>query len=247
LNPGKAGAHNPEFIRPFSLAEVIELQRASGDAVRCITLAPELVEPEGCQALHALDIRISAGHSMADYEQATSAFRHGVQRGTHLFNAMPPLDHRAPGLAGAVLDAEDVFAELILDYCHVHPAVARMVIRVKGSGRVVLVTDALPLSGLVLGRYVWDNRAVELTAQGIFLVGGPLAGSNLSLLGAVRHAVELGFPLAQAWRMASLTPAQAAGLDCRKGALAPHLDADLLLFSADLSLQKVYCRGRQLP
>lgn len=245
LNPAKAGAHAPATLRPLDREEVARLQRLSGGSVRLITLAPELARAEDLRDLRTQGIRLSAGHSQATCAEAQEAFRAGVDEGTHLFNAMPPLGHREPGLAGAVLATDGVFAQLILDFVHVHPAVAKVAIRAKGPGQVLLVTDALSLTGLPSGRYQWDGRPVEVRPDAIYLVDGPLAGSNLTLLEAVHHAVDLGFTLPEAWRMASLTPARALGLEGRKGNLTPGTDADLLLLGGDLSLQGVYCRGRR--
>lgn len=244
LNPAKAGAQAPGVLRPLDLAEVERLQGLSGGLVRLLTLAPELARAEDLQALRRQGIRLSAGHSAATYTEAQEAFAAGVEQGTHLFNAMPPLGHREPGLAGAILEAPEVYAQLILDFAHVHPAVAHLTIQAKGPEKTLLITDALALSGLPPGRYTWDGRPVEVRPDAIRLVDGPLAGSNLTLLQALRNAVSLGFPLSDSWRMASLTPARALGLDGRKGRLVPGCDADLLLLGEDLSLAGVYCRGR---
>ena len=244
LNPAKAGAQAPGVLRPLDLDEVGRLQQLSGGLVRLLTLAPELARREDLRALRSQGIRLSAGHSAATYAEAQEAFAAGVDQGTHLFNAMPPLGHREPGLAGAILEAPGVYAQLILDFAHVHPAVARLAIRAKGPDETLLITDALALSGLPPGRYTWDGRPVEVRPDAIHLVAGPLAGSNLTLLRAVRNAVSLGLPLADAWRMASLTPARALGLDGRKGRLAPGCDADLLLLGVDLAVAGVLCGGR---
>lgn len=243
VNPAKAGAQAPDVLRPLDLAEVERLQELSGGRVRLLTLAPELARAEDLQSLRRQGIRLSAGHSGATYDEARQAFTNGVDQVTHLFNAMPPLGHREPGLAGAALATSGVYAQLILDLVHVHPAVARLAIRAKGPGEIVLITDALSVSGLPPGRYSWDERPVDVRREAVYLVNGPLAGSNLTLLQAVHMAAGLGLPLAEAWRMASLTPAQALGLDQRKGQLLPGYDADLLLLEADLSLTGVLCRG----
>lgn len=246
LNPAKAGAHAVDRLRRIDLEEVAALQELSGGAVRLMTIAPELATPEQLGALLTQGVRLSAGHSQATFTQAAAAFAAGVTSATHLFNAMPPLGHREPGLAGAALTTPGVFAELILDFVHVHPAAAELAIRAKGPEGIVLITDALPVAGLAPGQYAWDGRQVELNAQAVYLPGGTLAGSNLSLLQAVRNAVHLGFPLPEAVAMASFNPARALGLERRKGRLSPGLDADLLLLTADLRLTGVFCRGREV-
>lgn len=247
LNPEKAGAHAPDRLRPVSPPELAALQHLSHGAVRLMTLAPELVTADLLSALLALGIRLSAGHSQATFAQAQAAFAAGVTHVTHLFNAMPPLGHREPGLAGAALTDPNVFAELILDFVHVHPAAAELAIRAKGTEGIVLITDALAVAGLPPGRQTWDGRTVEVTKEAVFLPDGTLAGSTLSLHQAVRNAVKLGFALPAAVAMASYHPARGLGLSDRKGRLAAGLDADLLLLTADLTLAGVYCRGQAVP
>ncbi|HXF81703.1 MAG TPA: N-acetylglucosamine-6-phosphate deacetylase [bacterium] len=244
LNPAFAGAHPPEHLRPPDAAELGALLDAAPGFVRLLTLAPEL---PGAQALIALARRrrivVSAGHTAAAYDEARAAFRLGVRMVTHLFNAMRPLHHREPGVVGAALEDAAITAGLIADLVHVHPSVLRLVIGRKTWRRVALVTDAVAAAGAtdagasaqLAGRRLAVTDAPRLPS-------GTLAGSLLTMDGAVRNAVALGVPLREAVLMASTVPADALG---RRdlGRIAPGARADLVLFDPALRVRAVWIGG----
>ncbi len=242
INPAKKGAHNPRYICLPNL-EVIEGWSADS-GVLLVTLAPEL--PGAAEVIAALARRgvlVSAGHSMASLEEAAAGFAAGVRMGTHLFNAQPPLDHRQPGLAGALLTEAGVTAGIIPDGIHVHPAMLRLAWSAKGAAGLAIVTDAMAALGMPPGEYWLGDFNVLVDASSARLANGTLAGSTLTMDAAVRNmAAFCGCSLAEAISMATLTPARLLGL-ANKGQLRPGADADLVLLDAAGQVQATFIGG----
>jgi N-acetylglucosamine-6-phosphate deacetylase len=248
LNPEKRGAQPTEPIRLPSLAEMQDLMQASGGCIRLVTLAPEL--PGADELIHYLvaeGVVVSAGHSNATYEEMLSAMQAGVSRVAHLFNGMSPFSHREPGLAGAALEQEPLYAELILDGLHLHPAAARIAMRCKGLERIVLVTDATQAAGLGEGVYIRPgNRKIFVKDGAARLESGTLAGSILSMDRAVANArAFLGIRLDQAVRLASRNAAESLNLPT-KGTLAPGYDADIVVFDDDIRIKATFVGGKKV-
>ena len=244
ISPGKKGAHNPAHLRRPSVAAVKPLV-ASG-VVRLMTLAPELPGAlETSAYLKSQGVVVSLGHSEADYETARAALKAGAGWATHLFNAMPTLGHREPGLVGALLEADTPPVGFIADGVHVHPAIARLVWRAKGMAGICLVTDAMAALGMPPGRYRIGDQDVLVDAVSARLAErDTLAGSILSLDQAVRNMVQFTrcSPGQAVW-MASGVPAAVLGLT-RKGRLAPGYDADLVVFDPKLRVQRTVIGGQ---
>jgi len=231
LNPARKGAHNPAYLRLPELAAVKDWTPANG--VRLVTLAPEL--PGAAEVIHhlvAAGVRVSAGHSAASYEEALRAFGQGVTYGTHLFNGMNPLEHRSPGLVGALLSSPQVWVGLIVDGIHVHPAVVRVVWLAKGSQRLTLVTDAIAALGMSPGRYVLGDFEVVVDETSVRLANNStLAGSILSLDTALRNLMAFtGCSLQEALITVTESPAAMLGLNDR-GHIAAGYRADLVFLS----------------
>ena len=244
ISPGKKGAHNPAHLRRPSVAAVKPLV-ASG-IVRLLTLAPELPGAlETSAYLRGQGIVVSLGHSEATYETARAALKAGASWATHLFNAMPTLGHREPGLVGALLEADTPPVGFIADGVHVHPAMARLVWRAKGMAGICLVTDAMAALGMPPGRYRIGDQDVQVDETSARLVErDTLAGSILSLDQAVRNMVQFTrCSPGQAIWMASGVPAAVLGLT-RKGRLATGYDADLVVFDARLRVQRTIIGGQ---
>lgn len=232
INPEKKGAHNPAYIQPLSLSAIRDWSPAMG--VRLVTLAPELPGAlEIIQALRRQGVVISAGHSLASYEQALQAFEAGLSCGTHLFNAMPSLDHRAPGLTGALLTQPDIAVGVIVDGIHVHPAMVEIAWRAKGADNLILVTDAMAALGMPAGKFRLAESDVIVDERSARLPNGTLAGSILTLENAVRNLQTFTrCTLNQALACCSLNPAKLLGLHT-KGRLAAGMDADLVVLDPD--------------
>ncbi len=245
LNPKRAGAHNPNYLRTPATSEIE--QWAGSTNVRLVTLAPELPSAlDLITHLRARGIVVSAGHSDASYAEAIAAFKSGVSWGTHLFNAMSPFAHREPGLAGALLSS-DIPCGLIVDGVHAHAAAVTMAWRAKGSRGLTLVTDAMSAMGMPPGRYSLGDRPVVVDATSARLDNGTLAGSVLQMDSAVRNMIAYtGCSLADAITMASTTPARVIGVDGRKGQIAPNFDADLVVFDESLHVELTMIGGQVL-
>jgi N-acetylglucosamine-6-phosphate deacetylase len=242
LNPKRAGAHDPAFLRPIDVAEIVAW--ADPTIVRMVTLSPEL--PGALEAIRALRQRgivVSAGHSAATYEEATAGFAAGIGWGTHLFNAMNPLGHRGPALAGALL-VSDVPCGLIVDGIHVHREMVKLTYRLKGTRGITLITDAMEAMGMSPGVYRLADRDVVVDDETARLLDGTLAGSILTMDAAVRNMLAFtGCALADAVTMASALPAQILNLD-QKGRIAVGYDADLTVLDEKLRVAQTWVGGR---
>ena len=244
LSPARCGAQNPAHIIAPDRAVLDRLIAAAGGGLRMVTLAPEL---DGAVALIAplrrLGVIVAMGHSDATFEQASAAIRAGANHATHLFNAMPPLHHRAPGLVGAALEA-DIPCELINDGRHLHPALVRLVARMISCP--VLVTDAIDASGVGDGTFVLGGQEVRVHEGEARLTStGSLAGSTLTMSEALRCAVhDSGLTVEQASAAASTNPARVLGLEASIGSIAPGHRADLVVLDDNLQVTAVMAGGR---
>ena len=242
LNPGKKGAHNPAYLRTPSTAETESWSRKNG--VWVVTLAPELPGAQSLiSALRRKGVVVSAGHSLASYEQAWDGFIAGISCATHLFNAMPPLDHRAPGLIAASLQAPKTVVGLIPDGIHAHPAMVALAWKHKGPRHMAIVTDAMGALGMPPGKYVLGDFEVTVDEVSARLENGTLAGSMLHMDQAVRNLMAFtGCSLAQACGAASATPARLVRAS-QKGRLQPGADADLVLLDKQANLMATIVKG----
>ncbi len=244
LSVARKGAHDPALIRPLSDADVDDLI-GTGIRTLLLTVAAENASPEQIRRLTEGGVIVSIGHSDASYEVASAAADAGARCVTHLFNAMSPLGHRAPGVVGAALDHPGLWGGLIADGHHVHPAALRAVLRAKrGPGRLFLVSDAMPPAGSPGDRFTLSGREVMRHGGALTFDDGTLAGADLTLDAAVRFSVRhLDQPLGEALRMASLYPAQMLRLDDTRGRLAPGFHADMVLLGDDLQVRRVWIGG----
>lgn len=243
INPAKKGAHNPAHLRQPELQPIERWSIENG--VRLVTLAPELVGADVLvRELRRRGIVVSAGHSQATYEQAQVAFEAGLNAGTHLFNAMPAIEHRAPGLAGALLANPQVVVGLIADNIHVHPAMLKLAWQSKGSRGLVLVTDAMAALGEPPGTYQLGDLEVTVNGNTARLSDGTLAGSLLTQDVALRNMIEAsGAQMADIIPSLSTTPAALLNLQ-QKGVVRPGADADLTLVTPQGEVVVTIVRGQ---
>jgi N-acetylglucosamine-6-phosphate deacetylase len=255
LAAAKSGAHTLDALVDPTPAAVDGLIARAAGALRMVTLAPELPGALDAVARFArAGAVVAAGHSQASTEELRAAVSQGLDFVTHVGNASDwpsrPYDdsqgfrRSEPGLVGTFLFEPRLRGSLILDGFHLHPELARAIVELRGADSVVLVSDATPAAGLPAGRYQMGGLDAEIHAEGYATAGEGLAGSVITLLDAVRIAVErAGIALATAVRMASATPAHVIGVDGRKGALAPGRDADLLVVGSEWDVRAVYRLG----
>ena len=213
VSHGKRGVHPEVSIREPSIELFDRLQEAARGHIRLMTLAPEL--PHALELIeHATStgVRVTMGHSTATAEDTLAAIAAGATSSTHLFNAMRPLDHREPGIVGTVLDRADIYAEAICDGVHVHPAIIRLWLKMKGEERAILVTDGMSATGVPDGTYKLGDFEV-VVKDGVCLSGETLAGSVLTMDQAVANVQKFtGTSLGAAVRLASRNPARMMGM-----------------------------------
>jgi N-acetylglucosamine-6-phosphate deacetylase len=243
LSEQRCGAQNGAFMIAPDPPAVERLLRASEGELRMVTVAPELPGAmELIERLRTLGVIAALGHSDADYEVAMQAIAAGATHVTHLFNAMPPLHHRQPGLAGAALDAR-LNCELINDGRHLHPEVVRMIFRL--IPRPLLITDAIDAAGVGDGTFDLGGQEVLVrNGEARLASTGSLAGSTLTMDAAVRLAItDGGLTIEQASAAASGNPASVLGLDGAVGEIAVGQRADLVVLDDDLHVQSVMSAG----
>ncbi|MEZ4729640.1 MAG: N-acetylglucosamine-6-phosphate deacetylase [Caldilineaceae bacterium] len=238
------GAQPADYIHPPSLSEFAELMAAG--PVRMITLAPEVAgADELIAAACRQGVTVVWGHTDATYEQCVQAAALGVTQATHTYNAMSGLHHRRPGVLGATLTLDQIYAQLIADNIHVHPAAMNVLARCKGVERILLITDAMRAAGLPEGEYELGGQPVTVTDGSCRLVDGTLAGSILTMERALANFMAAtGLTLADAWPVTSRTPAQSLGLAHQVGALAPGYQADLVLLDAQFQVVATVVEGQ---
>ncbi|MGH8946415.1 MAG: N-acetylglucosamine-6-phosphate deacetylase [Acidimicrobiia bacterium] len=229
ISDQRPGIHDPDLIRAPASTPVAGWTRERG--VLLVTLAPEVIgAEEAVKALLDEGVVVSAGHTAADYDQARDAFGWGVSLVTHLYNAMEPFEHRAPGLIGATFDSQDVTACLIVDGIHSHPSAVRVAWTLLGPHRLALVTDAMAATGLGDGTYQIASSSVLVSDGRPTDPAGRLAGSTLTLDQAVRNLIDFtGCSVEEATAAASTVPARMLGLGDR-GRVEVGARADLTLF-----------------
>jgi N-acetylglucosamine-6-phosphate deacetylase len=246
INRKKKGAQPEEGIRDPDPDECRRLLDAADGLLRVMTLAPELPGAlDMIRWLRGEGVIASLGHSEADYDTALAAIDAGATHATHLFNAMPPLHHRTPGLAAACLNEPEIHAEVIADGVHLAPEMVRLAVRAKGPERVILITDAMAAVGRPDGAYTLGKNRVIVRGDICLLEDGvTIASSMLTMNYAVRNARRFAaVPLTDAVRMATLVPAQVCGCADRKGSIEVGKDADLALLRPDFSVAGAILAG----
>ena len=239
LDPAKKGAHVEEWIAAPDAAFVRELNQDVDGLVRLVTLAPNMDGAEEfIKEMHE-EVCISLGHTAADYDCASGAMKLGAHHVTHLYNAMQPFGHRAPGLIGAAMDDPECMVELICDGYHIHPSAIRAAFRLFGPERVILISDSMRATGMENGTYELGGQEVTVKDRKAVLKDGTLAGSATNLYGCMCKAVEFGIPLEQAIMAATANPARSIGIFDRVGSIRIGKQADLLLVSENFELKRV--------
>ncbi|ATC94335.1 N-acetylglucosamine-6-phosphate deacetylase [Pseudoalteromonas tunicata] len=245
LSLPKKGTHSEQYIRPISEAEFAVYARQDL-GIKMITLAPENVSVEDIKRLVGYGVKVCLGHTNADFETTQAALQAGADGFTHLFNAMSAFTSREPGVVGAALWDNNSWCGLIVDGHHVHPNAAKLAIRTKAQGKMLLVTDAMPPVGTDLTEFdFFDGRKVIRTGDRLNSSTGELAGSVLDMASAVRNTVNtLDVSLAESLRMASLYPAQYLGLSHAKGRIAVDYDADFVLLDINQYALQTFIAGQ---
>ena len=243
LNPQKKGAHNLQYLQMPAVSKVEGWSRENG--IWLVTLAPELDgAAELIETLIARKVMVSVGHSMANYEQAMRAFEQGVSCVTHLYNAMPSLLHRDPGLPGAFLTQPNVVAGLIADGIHCHPAMLQLTWQSKGADGIALVTDAMGAMGMPPGKYLFGDFEINVDQVSARLTDGTLAGSILTADLALQNMLKwCNLRVEAVLPSLTSTPARLLNIP-NKGKLTPGADADLVLLTPSGQVVKTLIGGQ---
>jgi N-acetylglucosamine-6-phosphate deacetylase len=244
ISPRRPGIHRPDRIVQPGAGDLEELCELADVGRSLVTLAPEWVPAGFVRTLAAAGVRISIGHSEAPAAVVIQAVADGATGVTHLYNAMPPMSARDPGIVGTALADHRLTAGLIVDGIHVDPVSVRAAFMAKGADRIALVTDAMPTVGASLDRFELMGRTIKLHDGRLTSEEGTLAGAHLDMASAVRNAVRLaGLPLEDALRAASLTPARFLGLVNERGILVPGARADLVALDRELTVAATWVDG----
>ena len=240
--PTRAGVQRIDVIRAPSVEEIREIMSHYTNVIRIVDIAPEIDGTiEFCRELKH-ELIVSVSHTDASYEECSVIFHAGATHATHLFNAMSGLNHRSPGVVGAVLDSPSVSAELICDGIHIHPAVLRIVFQILGD-RAVIVSDAMRATGRGDGIFDLGGQTIRVEKGRTIGPAGGLAGSVTTLLPAMRNLRDYGIPLEQIIRAGSMNPARMIGdKDCI-GGIREGNRADLLITEENLKLRMTIIGG----
>ncbi len=242
----KKGAQNGAYIHRPDAEMFMRLQDAANGLIKLVDIAPEVEGAMECIEAIADKVRVSVAHTNADFDVAEEAFAKGACHVTHLYNAMPPYTHRAPGVIGAACDNEKVMVELICDGVHSHPATVRTTFKMFGDDRVILISDSMMACGLEDGQYTLGGQAVTVKGNLATLTElGNIAGSVTNLMKCMKKAVkEMQIPLASAVKCATVNPAKAIGIYDNYGSLTPGKAADVVLLDKDLEIQYIIKAGK---
>ena len=242
----KKGAQNGAYLRNPDFEAFKALQDGCGGLVRIVDVAPELEGAEEFIRKAKALCTVSIAHTDADYDAARKGIAAGVTHLTHLYNAMPAIHHRKPGVIAAAAEAETVSAELISDGQHVHPASVRLAFRIFGASRMVLISDSLRCCGMPDGEYELGGQQVFLQGGIARLADGTIAGSATNLFECMQRAVSFGISREDAIRAATYNPARQIGALSEVGSIADGKCADFVICDAELNRKAVWLAGRKL-
>ncbi len=234
VSPRAAGAQDKRYIRLPNLTEF-----RSYTNVKMITVAPEI---EGAmEFIEKCGVSVALGHTVCDYETACEAFARGANCLTHTFNAMPPLHHRNPGPIGAAID-KGAYVQVISDGFHLHPSVVKMLYRTFGAERMIIISDSVATAGLPDGEYIINDAVTVVKNSQSYLPDGTISGSSSTIMDCVRTAISFGIPKADAFKMASETPANCIGV--KKGRIEATYDADFIVLDDKLNVLSSFVKGK---
>ena len=246
LNKQFKGAMNQNYLWKPDVDSWNKIWEASKGHIRIMTIAPEL--PGAVEVMRAAaqaGVVLSIGHSTATYDEVLIAIDNGAAHVTHIFNAMQQFHHRTPGVILASLLHNELKIELIADTLHVHPAVIQLLLKLKGSSGIILVSDSIRAGGMHEGEYEFADQKIYMKGKKAFLADGTLAGSTLTLNLAVKNMIEAaGAKITEAIRMASLNAVKVLNLEHKKGILAVGKDADIVVLNSIYEVETTILGGK---
>lgn len=239
ISPDRCGAQNPEYVHKPDIEFLKELIEESNSLTKLVTIAPEIKGAIDCIKSLKDKIRFSVGHTMANYDEAKAAFDAGARHVTHLFNAMPGLTHREPGVIGAAVENKDVMAEIICDGIHIHPSAIRAAFKLFGDDRIILISDSTRACGMEEGEYELGGLPVFLKDGAVRLKDGTLAGSATNMYDCMVNVIKMGIPESSAIKAATYNPAKAIGILDKCGTLEKGKAARMVLIDDDYQIKRV--------
>lgn len=239
ISPDRCGAQNPEYVHKPDIEFLKELIEESNSLTKLVTIAPEVQGAIECIKSLKDKIRFSVGHTMANYDEAKAAFDAGARHVTHLFNAMPGLTHREPGVIGAAVENEDVMAEIICDGIHIHPSAIRAAFQLFGDDRIILISDSTRACGMEEGEYELGGLPVFLKDGAVRLEDGTLAGSATNVYDCMVNVIKMGIPENSAIKAATYNPAKAIGILDECGTLEKGKAARMVLIDDNYQIKRV--------
>ena len=244
----KKGAQNPLYVHKPDAEMFRRLQKEAGGLYHVCVVAPE--EPDAMEFIDDVkdEVRVSVAHTTADYDTAKEAFLHGARQVTHLYNAMPPFTHRAPGVIGAACDNENVMVEMICDGVHLHPATIRTSFKMFGKERIILISDSMMATGMPDGIYSLGGQEVQVHGNKATLtVDGAIAGSATNLFNCMKFTVkEVGLPFEEVVGCATENPAKAVGLWEKYGSIDNGKYADCVIVDEDFNIRQIVKHGQSV-
>ncbi len=246
ISPKKVGAQCVDHILSPTITMLDRWQKAAKNVIKLVTLAPELPHSaEFIRYLKQKNIVASLGHTDATYTETMAAINEGTNYATHLFNAMRGIHQREPGVVTAALLSEEVVTELIVDGVHLHPAIVQLILKLKTSEKIILVTDAMRAKCMGEGTYDLGGQAVSVKNGTATLPDGALAGSTLKMPTAIQNMSRFTqCSLFDAFKMASENPAKVLDVFDKKGSIAVGKEADLVVLDDKLNVVMTVCGGK---
>lgn len=239
ISEDRCGAQNPAFVHAPDVQFLEDLMNASNHLTKLVTIAPEVEGAQECIKKLKNEINFSVGHTVSGFDDADKAFAEGANHVTHLFNAMPALTHRAPGVIGAAVDHDHVMAEMICDGIHIHPSAIRTAFKMFGSDRIVLISDSMRACGMEDGDYELGGLPVIKKGRTATLKDGTLAGSVTNLFDCMVNVIKMGIPEEDAIKAATYNPAKSIGVLDQCGTIEVGKTAKLVLINEDYEIIKV--------
>ncbi len=246
FNTEKCGAIEYDSIRAASVDELKDFIAAGGDELKIISLAPEVAgAEETIKYAVKSGITISMGHTNATFKEAEKGVEWGATRATHTFNAMTPLNHREPGVAGCAMTNENVDCELICDFYHIHPSVCKLLFDIKGADKIIMVSDSVMSAGLPDGVFEPEAGEKFVVKNGeARLLDGTICGGGSCLIDGIKNMVSMGVSLENAVKAASIVPAKSMHKDDEIGSLKEGKFADVVICDKDLNIKYVFVNGK---
>ncbi len=245
LSKEKIGANSVNKLELPKISEFNRLLEVAQDNIKLVVVAPELEGAmELTEYLTKKGIAVAMGHTDATYEQTEKAIKCGASVTTHTFNGMRSLNHREPGVIGSALTNDNVTCEMISDFVHLHPAICKLIYKIKGADKINCVSDSVNATGISLSEFTVHGVKRYIKDGVIRLEDGTIAGSAKTLLDAFKNLVSIGIPMQEVSKMLSLNPARTIGVQDKTGSIAVGKSSDLVVLDKNYNVVYTFVNGK---